>query len=294
MVRLVSSRVHRCYSRSRGQSSARNERLIDIFHLLACTAVLFDKNFIPGFAKAESWGSIAISAPYLVLMLIQLLDFYASLIAHRMFYSWTQSRYAPRSFLSTPSTVDGVSTCFYFIGYVMHLVASSGCCVPTKGLISLAGQLFLLLGVMSNLILSTPSLDFRLPSAMSRAQNAVLAFFLIGIGFNVEAAALNLCLEERTIGHELFSARSAALGAALIWFGSAMNLLRVGKFMLSVQIWISEELRNRSEAEGNGIFSWFRPSKQDYISDLDSDDLEAGDFDSDDEGPEYEKGWRRV
>lgn len=283
MVRLITSRLHRCYSRRGGVRSARNERIIDITHLLACTAFLIDRDFsfLSGRHTLPLPPSVGLFGCALLLF-AHSVDLYATVLAHNMFYRISKTPKKLQSFISTPTKIDGLVAACFLIPSILHSISVTGLLRLEADAVAwmnayLAG--LVLFGSALNYMLSLPSLDFKMPPPMARAQNSILVLFTIGCVLRVTASSLMVLPVGASAELADFVQTLLMLADLVVWFGSVLNFVRVSRLLKRVQHWASDDIKDKGNQKG--LLSWFKSSKSNELSDFDSSDLE--DFDSGDQ-----------
>lgn len=287
MVRLVSSRVHRCYSRSGAQRSARNERLNDFAHLIACTTALLDKDIsFTTFGKAVVIPASSSAIGVFLLFIVHTFDLFAAYNAHNMFYKWSREYRKKRAFMASPTNVDMLITSFYFLSSVVfYTVASSvvlkGATLQEKAQkVHVATSFLHFAGSFFNIALSLPGQEYEVPPSMSRAQNMVVALFNAGSLIKLYSALLETSDGVLGPGIQVFLGEAATAANALIWIGSAFNFVRVSKFLAKVHAWVKEEMNKNGKTHYKGLLSWFKSSRVN-IETIDNDS-ELEDFPVDD------------
>lgn len=301
MARLISSRLHRCYSRNGVQRSARIENLSTIIHVTAIFALLFARDFSPLLPTRPTFTipPFFVTLTACVLLLIHLLDFYAAYAAHHKIYRFSKTHKKPVRFLSTPTKIDCLIVSFHLLGTFTLLVSASGIAGPSwtgpsiPPSVNACFCLFSLFAVTINLILSLPSLDFGVPTALARAQNTIVTLFCMATLIKLQAILLPFISDlsastQDVLARCLFASDLTIFGASLI------NVIRVSKFLSTTRYWAMEEVRtDQGRTNRQGLLSWFKTSRATADgSDIDSDDLDEDYFDIDDE--EWQKSSRRA
>lgn len=281
MVRLVSSRVHRCYSQKGGNRSARNERMLNVIHVLACTILSAHRDY--SFIKS---GSLLPSPTntsgigFLLVFLVQIFDLYAAIKAHRTFYSRFPEGKKFRSFLDIPTNVDVIVASLYIVSSLVYYFFSI--ILKWRTIVARNSMLYVLLANYSinflaafvNFALSTPS-DLFMPPSMFRWQNVIVGFFTIGSLLKVYSTVLEIVFATRLRQLSLFAGGSMLFADVLIWFGSLLNFRRVSLFLIWARVWINDEMKRRRSSTDARFISWFTSSQSNFDgSDVESDGIE--------------------
>lgn len=304
MTRLVSSRIHRCYSRGGGQRSARNERLVDFIHLCACI-LLFVKGNI-SFFPLKSFSDFAGYTSELggiLLVVSNVADLFATLTAHRMFYKWSKSGKRRFSFLSTSTRVDAVISFLHTAGSILFALSTSSLSKTVDQTVllfaSVTSSFTIVLGSLTNVIASMPSLDYMVPAPMARAQNSVVSLFLMGSLTRLYATVIPASASNELKNAMQLNLQWLPLTAdALMISGSILNLARVMFLVRKVQYWANDGTKSEKATPQRGLLSWFKSSRShegmsEYDSDLDDHGIESED---DGRNPSSSRrgGWSRI
>ncbi len=301
MVKLVTSRVHRCYSSIGGVRSARNERLNDIMHLLAVTLVLASSILALPYSTRTSFADRQTMTAFGtgLLTLVQLCDMFAISTAHRMFYQSPRQTSKRKPFFESPSKIDALvsALCLAASLAAFFAVRFPGAANVAKDvafgqkLAVLASSLFLL-ATFINSVIGVPGLAAKLPGSLLRAHHVTVSLFLAGSAANVAIAAIASSVLQSDALNGVMAA--GCVGSyALIWVGSAVNCSRVSSLLSKARRGSeggSDDLSNRRPT---GFFSWFKASKSDNDAASDSsDDFDEEEGFSSDDGRDNRK-WRR-
>lgn len=301
MVRLISSRLHRCYSRNGLQRSARIENLSTIVHVLGIFALLFARDFSPLLPTQPTFTTppFFVTLTACILLLIHLLDFYAAYAAHYKFYNWSKTYKKPASFLSTPTKIDCLIASFHVCGTFILLLSACGITGPSWSgsnippSVNACFCLFSLFAATINLVLSLPSLDFGVPISLARVQNIIVSLFCMATLTKLQALLLPFFSDLSSSTHDHL-ARCLFAADLVIFWGSLINIIRVTKFLSTTRYWALEEVRtDQGRTNRRGLLSWFKGSRAVVDrSDVDSEDFDDYDFDLDDE--DWQKSSRRA
>jgi len=292
MVRLVSSRIHRCYSRRGAQRSARNEKLTNLAHILACTALIAsqDLSFLQANKRNVNIPDAVAYFGILVLFSVHLIDIMAILVAHRMFYRLKKSSPKPQSLFTTPSKVDAIIASLFAAGTLFLTVAT----VPlsakessrwlSANLSTFAGFVLYSAAAIANLVLSLPSLDFKLPPSMARSHNLVSGLFLIGSLFQFQASAAQVFWDKTPVPHDTIQALFSFFSYVLVGLGAVLNGFRVSALLSKVHQWNRDGSRKDEIERKSGLLSWFKSSRSvDENTDTESDGIDEEEGDSADD-----------
>lgn len=286
MVRLVTSRVHRCYSSRGAQRSALNEKICNLAHVVACTALILhqklpftDKNALPNLsASVRGFG-------VLLLFCLHVVDIIAVINAHKMFYRQKKPAMKSQTFFTTPSKVDAVISCLYLIGSLSMAVSillqdSSGYSMLSSAILEFLSSISFSIGAIANLILSLPSLDFNMPADLARSQNFVCGLFLTGSLFLFQANTASVFWGKVKSDQDKTQVMFSFVSYVILWVGAIANFSRISNLIISVRQ-LEHDNRTRNETEPRrGLLSWFKSSRSvDETADYDSDliDEEEGD-----------------
>lgn len=276
MVRLVSSRIHRCYSRNGGQGSARNEQITDLVHVLGCLLFVVNRNSLTISAMiSPEISKEAGTLGWMLFLISNLSDLRASIAAHRMFYKWSKMGKKFNSFLSTPTRVDAAISVFCLVGGL--LLAGSNTCFSkylnrsSEGYLAVCSAFLLCIGALMNLVISLPSLDFNVPAGIARMQNLVVAFFIMGSLLRFNSALAKVIVEGDSLP-PIFVQRFSLAADLLILLGAVINCIRVRHLLKNVHHWMVNEARGDGDKPPRGLLSWFKSSRSNNeMSDYDSD-----------------------
>lgn len=290
MVCLISSRLHRCYNPRGVQKSAKIEKITTGIHVIACVAILLcrDFSFISSPPPLITAPAIRIAACFL-LIIIHMTDLYATIMAHRKFYRWTKAYKRPTGFISTPTKVDALTVSAYLCATLTLFASATGLIgkpwvsgnMPVN--INTFYCLFSTIAAFTNLILSLPSLDFNIPSALARMHNFIVAIFCISCAVKLQCSIIPILAEPT---HDLVKelAKIAFFADVMILVASIINVVRVPRFLTKTAYWVTEDTKGDTDHTKGGLLSWFKPSQTTVdASDLDSDDLDDYDAEYDDE-----------
>lgn len=301
MVRLVSSRVHRCYSRNGGQSSARNEQIADMAHVLGC--LLFFLNHNSPFLSARIAPEIsrdAGSLGWIMLLISNLSDLRASLTAHRMFYKWSKASKRNNRFFSTPTKVDAAVSVLCLFGGLLavpNTLLSKYLNEKFEWSLAVWSAVLFCVGVITNLVASLPSLDFSVPSGLARLHNLVVAFFMVGSVLRLNTVILINIAEGLSLP-SMFVRQFSFAADLLILLGASINYLRVRHLLENVHDWVIDDTRADGNKPPRGLLSWFKSSRSNKeMSDYDSDFEDNGPDSEDDTRGQTSKRcsrWSRV
>jgi len=299
MVKLVTSRVHRCYSALGNSRSIKHERLNDIAYLLAVSLLLGDCALahprIALFFKFDRHKCALLGSS--LLFLTQLLDLFAVYTAHRMHFQTPRHSSKNRPFSDTTTKVDAFITMCYLVGTTAYLGAAKislnkggRSSALMNNMATLSGAAFMF-GALSNSILALPALVVKVPAPVARAHNAVVGLFLAGSTANlIVVLGRNIDVAQSDSNRELFAVGFMA-SFSLMWVGGVLNLGRVGalqsrprarnSFTSDDESWKRGGNTNRS----GGILSWFKSSKSDQgvDSEYDSEEIDEEDGSSSEE-----------
>lgn len=223
----------------------------------------------------------------ILLFAVCLADLQASLTAHQMFYKCSKSGKLYSSFWSTPTKVDAAISIFYLFGSILFTVTMNPFAKRTDGrrmvFSSVASGVLLVVGGMINTVASIPSLEFRVPGGVARAQNMVVTLF-----FGGAIGRLTTAVTKRAVGsgisNENLVERMSMVADFLILLGAVFNYVRVMCLLRNVHLWASDGTRAVNINPQRGLFSWFKSSRSSpEMSDYESDIEEIG-FDTDDDG----------
>lgn len=292
MVKLVTSRVHRCYSALGASRSARHERINDCIHVAAISLLLLasalELNQVNTLVKLDRHKVALVGAALLVL--IQLFDLFAASNAHRIHYAPPRHSAKSRPFAEIPTKVDALVGTLCLIGALAILASSklsasgkSHDTIVAEHIAVLATSAFVAAALV-NTVFSIPSLIVKIPSPLARAHNAVSALFLAGATANVVVALANANVSTETLRGNNVLAIGAVLAYATVWLGAVLNVARTGA-LLQVRARGRDTLssddgsvKGRQSPASGGIFSWFRSNNKDNgqggESDFDSDDID--------------------
>lgn len=241
--------------------------------------------------KASSLG-------WILVVLSNVLDVRASLTAHHMFYRWSKVRKRSSNILSTPTKVDATVAFLCTFGCLLAVPDTILSKYLDENLIPYAAvgsAILLLLGVLTNLVASLPSLDFSVPAEVAIVQNLVVAFFTLGSTVRLSTAAL---MSDGALYTSTYARRLSPTADALILLGASVNYIRVRYLLQNVHHWMVDEGRSDGSNSPRGLLSWFKSSRSnDEMSEYDSDFDDNG-LDSDDDGGGQRGGrrsrWSRV
>lgn len=287
MVRLASSRIHRCYSRRGGQSSARNERFTGGAHLCACLLLFISHSHFLLPHRNPHFADFAVAAGGLLLVAVSLSDLQATFTAHKMFYKWSKSGKLPSGFWSTPTKVDAAISFLYLFGSMLFTATTIPFVKKSDeghlSLASVASSGLLVAGGMINIVASIPSLEFRVPGGVARAQNMVVMLFFAGA-----IGRLTTAVTKRAVGtgdvRGTFLERMSLFADSLVLLGALFNYVRALHLLRTVNHWASDGNRGVSDKPQRGLLSWFKSSRSSpEMSDYESDIEEIG-FDTDEDG----------
>lgn len=291
MVRLISSRLHRCYSRRGVQRSTQIENLSTIIHLFTWFGLMLALDLSTSLSNHFSFSipPFFLTLITFQLLTIQIFDFYAAYIAHRKFYRWSKIYKRPAGFLSTPTKVDALITSFHIFGAFILFASSCGILGPpwSDGVIPTQVNFFFCLvsfiAIVLNLVLSLPSLDFGVPVMLARVQNLVVALFCVATVFKLQILGFQLFVDFPRSAKDFLL--KCLLGAdTLILTASLLNVVRVAKFLSRTRYWAMEEVKTDRSGDKKGLLSWFKGYRTTADgSDIESDDLDDYDFDMDDD-----------
>lgn len=296
MTRLVSSRLHRCYSHRGVVKSTRIEKISNIVHVIACFGILFcrDLSFLSSPPPFFTPSLVRILSSFL-LLLVHSSDVYATFIAHRKFYRWTKPYKRPVGFLSVPSKVDALAAVLYLCASVTLFASASGLIgkpwtngmIPTN--INFVFCTLSLVAAFINIILSLPSLDINVPSSLERLHNAIIAIYCLACAAKIQCI---LVPATSTVSPDLlnkFVGISFAADAMIV-FAAFINVLRAIRFLHKTGYWAADDMKSDQERARKGLLAWFKSKPATATveaSDLDSE--EADDYeDFDDEE------WQKV
>lgn len=314
MVRLVSSRLHRCYSRKGGQRSARNERLISLTHLLTVLIPFLSHplllSYLPILLTPPIWLPVVQVS---LLLVVHLHDFYATFIAHRLYYRWSKVYKRPPGFLATATKVDAaIVACHLSAVLVLFatragLVARAPPGAPLPLFVSLAYSIAACVGTLLNAVLALPSLDFVLPGVMMRAHNVVVISFVMASVMHVTCVCLLDSLQMISsvdAGMSVVIAirqcvQMLRLGAdGLVCIGAMVNLARVWRFVsantrgwagnggvggIGMRGMTTDGNGAKGTRGGKGFLAWWKGRPVDVGSDAESEDFDEGDTEYDEE-----------
>lgn len=267
MVRLISSRLHRCYSRRSVARSARLEKLSAVLHVLA----------VAGLAVHNEWGSFfntaTLAAPppvvliggSLLLILVHTIDFYATLVAHRKFYCWPRGYKRTRGVLSSPTKVDALVVAAYLSASAVLLAASIGIGGPSwmpsnvPPRIDVAFSAMCALAAALNLVLSLPSLDFGIPLSLARLHNFIAGVFCIASVTKLQCALVSH-LPDISPDITRLQARICLIADVAIVLAAVANFVRTLRFLAKTRYWAMDNGRNDTERTKKGLLSWFKSS----------------------------------
>lgn len=282
MVRVISSRTNRCYSRSGGQRSARNEKLNDITHVVACSALLLDRElpFMP--SQNNGWINFSFgSIGYALLLVVQIVDLYATSNAHQMFYRWAKGTKRGGKFLSTPTKVDALIILMYICGGTIRY--TSILTVPwnnrvTEGWRNCSNVIkccIIVAGTITNAVCSVPSLDFIVPRGMARAQNGIVAAFMVASFVRVYCSMLSVMGGDVAPGVHKIIHDSYLFADVIVWVGAVGNMIRVSKLLCMKNHWKGSNVQSKRNGSHRGLLSWFKSSRSRLeTSEGDSEDLD--------------------
>lgn len=276
MVRLVSSRIHRCYSRNGGQRSSRNEQITDLAHVLGCLLFVVNRNSptISAMITPEM-SQEAGTLGWMLFLISHLSDLRASITAHRMFYKWPKVGKKYNGFFSTPTRVDAAISVFCLGGGLLlagsNTYFSKYLDIRSERYMAACSAFLLCIGAFMNLVISLPSLDFNVPPGIARLQNLVVSFFIMGSMIRFNSALAKVIAEGEFLPP--ISAQWFSLAAdLLILLGAAINCLRVQHLLKNVHHWMGDEARGDGDKPPRGLLSWFKSSRSNNeMSDYDSD-----------------------
>lgn len=273
MVRLVSCRSHRCYSRHGGHSSARNERITDLVHLLGCGLLLVNNNSVFSSATFSSFSMDAQFLGWMFVLASNLADLRASIIAHRMFYKWHQSRKSKNRFSPAPAIVDGTVSascvCASLIvasrNYVLRFVSKR-----FEIQIMACSAFCFCAAMFVNLTASLASLEFCIPAEIAMAHNVVIALFFAGSVIRLNALLVEILAEDASA--ITLVSRQLHLGAALMLIsGSIVNQARVHYLLNKVKSFMTKAGSSNGKSAG-GLLSWLKSTRStDELSEEDTD-----------------------
>lgn len=230
---------------------------------------MFHSKTLSDSASASSCIGVAL------LLLANLTDLYATLTAHRMFYRWSNSG-KDISFFSTATKVDAsVSLLHSSASLVAALSMPPFERILTKSALALApsASAFLSLsGALLNVAASLPSLDFVVPGAMARAQNVVVALFLMSALTRLHVASAIAAFGENESYLPSIMIWHSFAADVLLLVGASLNFIRVKHLLKKVQHWASDGAKRGAAKPEGGILSWFKSSRS---------NAETSDFDSD-------------
>lgn len=300
MVRHVSCRSHRCYSRHGGQTSARNEKIADLVHLLGCLLLLLSHN--SSLMLAESFSQVSRDAELLAWILVlvsNIFDLRASNVAHRMFYKWYQARKHKDRFISAPTIVDGTVSAFCALSCFL-VVSKSYVLWYFDGRfdahIMVCSAILMCAGMFVNVVVSLPSLDFSVPSKVAVAHNVVVGLFMVGSVIRLNAALVFHFAEDASLVSSI--SRGFNFGTDVLFvLGSILNHARVRHLLKNVENFMTEARGDNGKPTG-GLLSWFKSSRSnDEMSDDDTDfDENGGESEDDSNGRSATRRsrWTRV
>lgn len=297
MVKLVTSRVHRCYSAVGGVRNARHERLNDVVHVVSVTLLLvscgLEVNMFSGLVKLDH-HKVALAGGAL-LALTQLIDLFATSTAHRMFYRVPRHSSKRRPFVETCTKVDAM------VG-ILCLGGALGCVLSAKFGASVRandvmigekaavfGAMSFALGALVNAVFGIPSVVVKVAAGITRMHNAVVSLFVAGSMGNLIVALLHLMHDPRMEVIRPVLAVGSVASYGIIWIGALLNFARTAvlqqKHPRNQDSSSSED--SSYKAGVGGLFSWFKPNKTSdggMSSDYDSEDVDEEDgFSSEEE-----------
>lgn len=289
MSRLVSSRLHRCYSRGNATSNARAEILTAFLHVAAAIGLFASRDWavVTGLSKAPTTPRFVHVGASFLLVLVHGLDFCAAMVAHRMFYRWPRVYRRPRSLLSIPSKADGLVVSAYLCGSVVLLASAVGLAGTKWTSASIPSRtdtiysLMCVLGAVLNLVLSLPTLDFNVSLVLARFHNLICTTFCIAAVVKLQGAIIVHTTAISDDARRLFSILALAADTVVV-FAAFGNLLRIFRFLSKTQYRVTDEVKGDSDRNKKGLFAWFKSSRSSPDgSDVDSD--LADDYDPYDE-----------
>lgn len=302
MVRLVSSRIHRCYGSNGEAESARNERLNDTIHFISWAFLLLNHNVDLYFLKRSRIIDYIGAFCAFLLVLVCSIDLQAVATAHRLFYKWPKQGYRHTSFWSIPTKVDFLVSLFYLLGSILNVgtipfLHNSGNEEKVRSIyLAVGSAMCFCFGALVSAVTSIPSLGFLVPGGVARAQNIVVNLFLLGSTF-ILSAGVGRIMVPTGVQINLFFDRLALVGGSVILIGSGLNYMRVMILLRTVERWVVDEKKGNIDRSPRGLLSWFKSSRSNHdTSDLESDDDDIGFISEDESCVEYTRpsSWTRI
>lgn len=283
MVKLVTSRVHRCYSTTGGVRSARNERMNDIMHVLGSTLLLasgvlsLPKVSPASLADRQTMAAFGTG----LLTLVQLGDMFAITMAHRMFYQSPRQTNKRKPFFETPTKVDGVVSVLCLVASLaaFFAVRFPGASNPVKDAmfghqLSVCAFSTFALAMFINSVIGSPGQAARLPLALSAAHNVAVCLFLCASAANALLSLFALSMVTNDV-LRIPLALGTTVAYAMIWAGSVVNFFRVKALLETPRKSLGDSMMSISK-RSTGILAWFQPAKSqsNNLSDFDSDEFD--------------------
>lgn len=296
MAKLVTSRVHRCYSAVGGVRSARHERLNDLVHVVSVTLLLvacgLELSVFSIMVKLDRHKIALVGSA--LLAITQLIDLFAASTAHRMFYRTPRHSSKRRPFVETSTKVDAMVA-------LLCLGGALGCVLSAKFDASarakdvmigektaVFGAISFVLGTLVNAVFGIPSVVVKVAGGIARMHNVVVSLFLAGSTGNLIVALLHLMHDPRMEVIRPVLAVGSLVSYSILWIGALLNVARTGALQQKQSRSRESSSSEDSSYKGTGgFFSWWKPNKSSdggISSDYDSDDLDEEDgFSSEEE-----------
>ncbi len=296
MVKLVTSRVHRCYSAVGGLRNARHERLNDVVHVFSVTLLLascaLEVSTFNAMVKLDRHKLALVGS--VLLAITQLIDLFAASTAHRMFYRTPRHSSKRRPFVETSTKVDAMVAILCLVGALGSVLSAKfGASARAKDVmigekVAVIGGISFAVGTLVNAVFGIPSVVVKVAGGTARMHNAVVSLFLAGSMGNLIVALLHLVHEPRMEVIQSVLAVGSMASYWIIWIGGVLNLVRTSVLQRKhCRIRDSSSNEDSSSKAAGGLFSWFKPNKTSdggMSSDYDSDELDEEDgFSSEEE-----------